>query len=252
MNKTRILLIEDDPDQCQKYIDYVKDHKDFYILQTTNGCRSGLSFLKSFNPDLVLLDLELNGGDGSGLDFLSEFCRMQMPNRPCVFVVTNNIANRVHARARKLGAEFIFEKDKPDYSPHVVIDFFCEHFLGQEPVLRPNIRDEKTVRDSIIRSIEGIGITAGMNGKAYLIDAIYIAIDKEVLDLKRDVYTPLAQKYQKSSQNIEKSIRNAIMKAWETTEYSVLVKHYTAQVNPNTGYPSNKEFIAEMAEKFRA
>ena len=251
MDKLRILLIEDDEMHCQQYAEYVKTKSDRYILQTANGCKSGLLLLKRFKPNIILLDLELNGGDGNGLDFLTESREKQLPNRPCVVIITNNIANRIHNRARHLGADFIFEKSKPDYSPETVISFTCQHLLGQDLSLQPNVMDEKSTKAAIARVLESMGINAGMSGKIYLIEAIYIAVEKTTVDLRHDIYVPLARAHQKSEQTIEKCIRNVIMKAWNTTEYSILAKYYTAQINPGTGYPSNKEFIAEMAEKLR-
>ena len=121
--KIRVLLIEDEANHCQKYIDYNNGQDKIYILEIAHGCSDGLSLLERFQPDVVLLDLMLNESDGSGIEFLTKYKRLNLLECPQIIVITAVLSKQTHRKALELGADFIITKDKPDYSPKFVFDF---------------------------------------------------------------------------------------------------------------------------------
>lgn len=67
----QIAIIEDDPLSQEVLIDLISDHKnDYQVDGLCNSVESSLKYLKTSNPDLVLLDMELL--DGRGFDILEQ------------------------------------------------------------------------------------------------------------------------------------------------------------------------------------
>jgi len=256
MKKMKILLIEDDHAHCKEYSDLVIRQGGIHMLHTANGCSSGLEFAKRDRFDVILLDLELNNSDGDGIRFLRELRKVEMKKRPYIIVITVITSDRTHSFARQCGADFVFTKSKPDYSPQLVLDFAYNYFTGADnevTCIRP-AQSEECIKTSVRHELKSIGITYDMDGFAYLIDSIYIASmhDSKDLSLSKHIYPILARKYKKSDQSIEKAIRNAINKAWRETDLSELARHYTVELSYTTATPRPKEFICYYAEKFRA
>lgn len=97
-NKNVILLIEDEKN-ISDFIEAILLSNDYKVLQATSG-KEGLSFITSYNPDLVLLDLGLP--DMDGIDVLKEI--RSWSNIP-VMVVSARGYDREKVEALDLGAD---------------------------------------------------------------------------------------------------------------------------------------------------
>jgi len=58
----KILVVDDDPDILQLIKTYLSGKG--YAVRTTNSCNQGLTIFYSFEPDLVLLDINVGTEDG--------------------------------------------------------------------------------------------------------------------------------------------------------------------------------------------
>lgn len=255
----RLLLIEDEIEHCNLYEQYVAtiDRVDLLI---TADCEQALTSTTRHKPDVVLLDLEMHYGYGDGLLYLNKLNMTKAENHPLVIVITRSPSVKTHNIARTLGADYIFLKNKPDYTAQMVVDFAITVYdrLGvhkplavqhKTPALKSNV-----LRDKISAAIATVGITHDMRGRLYIIDAIEIAIKSENNDIRltKDVYPVIGAKYNKKAFSIDSAIATAIKKAWRLTDLSILQKNYKAAVRYTTGTPSNKEFIFYFRDKLRA
>ena len=59
----------------------------------------------------------------------------------------------------------------------------------------------------------------------------------------------LVKIYQKSEKSIERAMQNAIKRAWDTNDIDTLLRHYTAYIRPDKGFPTLMEFICYYANK---
>jgi len=251
MLKTRVLLIEDNRKHCQEYIDYNNEQGNNFILEVAHGCRAALSLLEGFQPDFVLLDLMLNEGDGSGIEFLIKYKKLNLLKCPRTIVITSILAKEMHENVLKHGIEFIITKDKVDYSPKFAFNFITD-ISSVSKKTGCKFNSEEMIKASISEMIEKVGFTYGVDGRIYLIDAIYLVYKNNAKILAHDIYPVLAKKYGKSEQAIEKAIYTAIHKTWDKTDISVLNKYYTPQTSFISGAPSIREFIFFFAEKVKA
>ena len=64
----RVILIEDDENECEEYKKITEIMDDIEIVAITNSSTDALKQVKRCNHDAVILALELNKGEGSGPD----------------------------------------------------------------------------------------------------------------------------------------------------------------------------------------
>ena len=77
----KILIIEDDVDDCNKFIECVKNREDIEIAGMTDSDIEGLKLVKTKHPEGIVLDLELNNsknGSTDSLEFLSNLKNLNL------------------------------------------------------------------------------------------------------------------------------------------------------------------------------
>lgn len=70
-NELTILLVEDNPFECQSLIDYINNSEKLVLAASTNSAYQALDYIQEYYPDIIILDLELHMGSGTGLDVLN-------------------------------------------------------------------------------------------------------------------------------------------------------------------------------------
>ena len=69
----KILIIEDDIDDCNRFVNCIKERKDIELVGRTDSDIEGLKYVKLKHPEGIVLDLELNNstsGNTDSLEFL--------------------------------------------------------------------------------------------------------------------------------------------------------------------------------------
>lgn len=251
-----ILLVEDEPLECQEIVEYIDAISGVQLIGVTNNTAQALESVTDMRPDAIILDLELHKGYGNGLTFLESLKEIRKKLSIYVLVTTNNISYVTHDSARMLGADFIMLKTQEDYSAKSVIDFLCSlksiiHSNrkttadgGKEE--SPKQREQRII-NRIITEIDRIGIAPNAIGRKYLIDAITLVINGKT----EKINTTISEKYDKTEPSVERAMQNAIEKAWKTADVNDLEKHYTAQIRSTRGIPTIMEFIFHYAEKIK-
>lgn len=64
-----ILLVEDDKQDCAKFIKYIKSRNDIKLVGTTDSDIEALELIKKTLPDVLILDIELHNGSGNANSF---------------------------------------------------------------------------------------------------------------------------------------------------------------------------------------
>ncbi len=95
----KVLIVENSQSLSAIYSSYLII--DNYSVQMAHSLTEARLKWKNFQPDFVFLDIEL--GDGNGLDLLSEISDHE--NRAAVFVITGYGSDEHAAEAIRLGAK---------------------------------------------------------------------------------------------------------------------------------------------------
>lgn len=135
-----ILIIEDDPKIAAAL--EIRFRSDGYDTETASDAIAGFSKAVATQPDLIVLDITLPGGNG--LDLAERFRNIPETRRSPIIFVTASKAPNLRKRAMDLGAAGLFEK--PYDSAELLA--VASHALGEtgmfkKPIARFNSRDER-------------------------------------------------------------------------------------------------------------
>lgn len=253
----KILIIEDDINDCNNFINCIKRRNDVELVAVTDSDLDGLRYVKTKHPEGIVLDLELNNstsGNTDSLEFLSNLKDLHLNYEPIVIVTTHVNSKRTYDILHRNGVDLILYKDHPKYS--------CDHVLNNFINLRKmssgkrinsieeEIKDnENKISDCIYHELDLIGVTAKLKGRQYIHDAILYLIQNENSNI--NVIQHLTKVYKKSGNTITNGIQNAIIHAWRVSAIEDLTKYYTARVNYETGIPTPMEFIYYYVDKIK-
>lgn len=253
----KILLIEDDINDCNNFINCVKSRKDVELVAVTDSDVDGLRYVQTKGPEGIVLDLELNNsttGNTDSLDFLSNLKRLKLNYEPIVIVTTHVNSKRTYEILHRSGVDLILYKDHPQYSCNLVLNHFIN--LRKIPIERSAssvediLRENKDkISDCINHELGLIGITSNLKGRKYIHDAILYLIQNEDSDV--NVIKYLTSIHKKSATTVTNGIQNAIYHAWRTSPIEELTKYYTARVNYETGIPTTMEFLYYYRDKIK-
>ena len=134
-NPMKILIIEDDINDCNNFIACVRNRKDIEIVAITDSDMEGLKYVKTKSPEGIILDLELNNSTNGNMDslgFLDELKRLKLNYEPIVIVTTHVNSKRTYQILHRKGVDLILYKDHPSYSANLVLNHFIN--LRQVPI----------------------------------------------------------------------------------------------------------------------
>ena len=121
----KLLIIEDDKNDCNNFINSVKNRNDVEIIGITDSDVEGLTYVQSKRPEGIILDLELNNsisGNTDSLAFLTELKKLNLGYDPIVVVTTHINSKRIYNIVHKNGADIILYKNHPGYSADYVLN----------------------------------------------------------------------------------------------------------------------------------
>ena len=111
----KILIVEDDKAAVEAIKDAMSYTEGMQVVGTTDSATQGLKLVEAVNPHAIILDLELNEGDG--LNFLKNLSTLMLNYKPFVLVTTNTTSKTVHDIVRNNGGDFIYTKNTLNYNP---------------------------------------------------------------------------------------------------------------------------------------
>lgn len=258
MENLSIIVVEDDFSACDRFMKCINEFKDLLIVSSTNNASKALEDIHDYEPDVVILDLELHHGSGTGLDILTGLKQMHLPRKPYILITTNNSSQITYNYARSLGADFIMSKHQDNYSETVVLNFINEIkelLLAKQDSTpeqkgkhteTPNQKEKRIIR-WITSELDAVGVSPKAVGYKYLRDAIYMYNEDNILFLCNKI----GEIYGKSESSVERAMQNAIHRAWKKADIQDLLEHYTAKVNSDKGCPTITEFICYYANKLK-
>lgn len=253
----KILIIEDDINDCNSFKKCAENRDDVEIVAMTDSDLEGLKLVKTKRPEGIVLDLELNNsatGSIDSLDFLTNLRKLNLTYEPIVIVTTHVNSKRTYEILHRNGVDLILYKDNPKYSSEHVLNNFINlrnaDIDYKEPSIEEIMQNEEDKISNIINDeLELIGVTAKLKGREYIHDAILYLIQDD--SNKINVIQYLVNKYKKSGTTVTNGIQNAIIHAWRITPVEDLEKYYTARINYETGIPTPMEFIYYYVNKIK-
>ena len=253
----KILVIEDDVEECKSLVECAKTMDNIEIVAITDSDITGLQYVKSKHPEGIILDLELNNGHSgntSSLSFLSDLKNLHINYQPIIIVTTHVNSKRTYEILHRNGVDLILYKDHPKYSHKYVLN----NFLTFRDTL--NTFNSNSVQDQIIdldskisncidHELDIIGVGRNLKGRKYIHDGILFLIQNDGTDT--NVMQYLSKIHKKSASTILNGVQNAIAHAWRVSPIEDLTVNYTAKINYETGVPTPMEFIYYYVDKIK-
>lgn len=121
-------------------------------------------------------------------------------------------------------------------------------------IVSPAIPDSKltseTLETRIISLIHEVGIPSHVMGYRYLKDAILITLQNHeaINAITKVLYPEIAAKNNTTPSRVERAIRHAIEIAFTRGNSDFITSLFGYSINPNTGKPTNSEFIAVISD----
>ena len=208
--------------------------KDYHIKTCRDGVQA-LELLRSFQPDLLVLDLMLPGLDG-----ISLLHRAQEEGlTPAVLVFCAYPGDYILSALHRLGVSYCMTKP---CNLQAVADRLRD-FVAQ---MQPEPLPQASLHTVISRHLLALNFPARLDGFLYLQAGVPMYMKDPSQSMTKELYVAIGDLYDKDARQVERSIRSAIDKAWQTRDDGVW-QQYFATVDGSVPRPSNSEFIAQMA-----
>ena len=254
MESMKLVLIEDDSNECENFRKISKRRNDIEFSLITNSDIEGLKYLKENEVDGVILDLELNKGSGNSnaFPFIEEVNKLKFKNAPKIVVTTNVYSDSVYDFLHNNGIDLIFYKKQENYFRENVINtLLLLKGYNNNRTSGVNIPTKEEannkISEMINKELDLIGISTHLQGRKYFFDSIYCVLEDE----SASPMQYLIKKYKKSNSTITRAMQNAILHAWRISAIDDLEKLYTARINYETGVPTPTEFIYYYKDKIK-
>lgn len=256
----RIMLVEDEPEECESFHIALLRQPMMKIVFETGSESRALDYLEAHEVDIIILDIELKEGDGLSL---LDSIRTRKLEKPFIVVVTNTGSNVTLNYMRENGADYVYQKTNLSYSAARVLSIVEKVYPYRDFINRrrsshlvEQFNQEKAdaiTRHYVESELERIGFRRRQVGFSYIAEAILIIMkDKdERLRLTSDIYPMIAEANNTTSEGVERGIRGAIETAFTGARIKELHKAYPFPYKESKGRPSNMEFLKNMAMRLR-
>lgn len=254
----KLMLIEDEKKEQDKFKKLAEKMNDVTFVKITNSTEEGIKCLKENDIDGVILDLELNSGIGNGFEFLEKLKITKLSKIPKIVVTTNVYLDSVYDYLHQNKVDFIFYKKQENYNVENVINtlLLLNNYTNTASTDIKEIEEEKAKQEKLIAEkvnyeLDLIGIASHLQGRKYLFDAITYLLSEEGENSQVSINQYLLSKHKRPTSTINRAMQNAIVRAWRVTAIEDLEKLYTAHINYNTGVPTPVEFIYYYVDKIK-
>ncbi|WP_461246241.1 sporulation initiation factor Spo0A C-terminal domain-containing protein [Treponema sp. R6D11] len=243
-NKLSVFLVEDEQICIDQFQKHAKKREGFIVSGISDSARVAEKIIYQKKPSVLLVDLQLS--EGNGIELISRV-RQERNYNPYIVAITQIASQHTLRMLHDSLTDFVFLKTVRDFSYSQVFDFL--------EIMKRNIIDtsDETAEIYIKKLLDKYTIHRNIAGKNHLAEAILLKLrsKKKKIVFSKDIFPVIGEKYGKVWYNIEKSCRNAIAEAFMQTPWDVLVKEYTALIDPSRGVPTTSEFINYYVEKLK-
>ena len=224
------LLIADGSDA---YADILHDmlQTEFEVLVCRDG-ETALEQLLEFEPDALIVNLMLPFKDG--LTLLQETAYKPR----VILAITPFINQYVQKTAAELGVQFL------TYLPSA-------HSLRVRlmDLIATTIAPKEDLNAQTAILLHSLNFPTHLDGYQQLCVGIPIFAKNPNMRLSKELYPIIAERFGLSdARTVEHSIRKAVTSAWIRKEPTIWAKFFPDDIGDDAPCPSNKEFIAHIAE----
>ena len=211
----------------------------YYVRSCGNG-KEALELLRSFRPDVLVLDPMIPELDG--ISMLESAAAAGI--RPMVLVTTAFINSYLTDSAERLGIGYIMRK--PCDIPATVARIAD---LSQR--LQPPALTLPDPRNNVSNLLLALGIPTKLRGYNYLREAILLMAKEPGQSITKELYPKVAALCHCEAKHVERSSRSAIQAAWQNRDERIWQLYFPPGADHTIPRPSNGSFITRLADSLR-
>lgn len=233
--ETRKLLIADGTEEFR--IALCEVLKETYQVHSCRDGKEALALLRSFHPDILVLDLMLPELDGISLlqsAAAEGIC-------PMVLATTRFLNDYVLESANALGVGYVMVKPCDIRATVARIRDLTKR-------LCPNSQAPLDPNTYIANLLLTLGVPTKLHGYAYLRQAILLMARHPGQSITKELYPDVGAACNSDKTHVERSIRSAIATAWSRRDDQVWQKYFQADAQGSLPRPTNAAFISRLAE----
>lgn len=251
MKKSSIVIAKENPVFCRELGQFLQDSGMFEVLEPITDGRGAADKIRDICPDILLLDVVLPNVDGIGV--LRELRLAERTPGTKVLVLSSFSGDNIINLMQSLGVAYVIHMPIA-YS--VILERILD-FAISDVDLKAARRSEENQRLQLMQEeyiseyLKHMGMPANLTGYIQAKKAIlsYMNNPGGYISLNSEVYEQVAKECNTTPKRVERNIRNAIEVAWYRGEIKWQHKLFGYTVQEEKGRPTNKEFIAMIADR---
>ena len=232
------LLIADGNEEFRQAL--AEELQGAYYVRCCGDGKEALSLLRSFGPEILVLDLMLPGLDGISL--LQSAAASGL--RPMVLVTSRFYNDYVHEAMEELGVGYLIRKPCDIPATASRIADLSRHIRPPQV----SLPDPRTHVSNLLLSL---GIPTKLRGYAYLREAILLMAKDPDQPITKELYPSVGSLCGCKGTHVERSIRSAIETAWKQQDSRIWQLYFRTGPDGVIPRPSNAAFISRLADALR-
>lgn len=227
---------------------FIADHSEEFTLVLAGALRAdylvgccgegteALKQIRSFHPDVLILDLMVPGTPG--MDILKAVREESLC--PVVIVTSAFFSDYVMDALQRYHVDYVARKP---CLIQAITDRVSELLEGKAAEL---VR-EPDIHSALSSILLALNMPTNRKGFRYCRDAVLMLSRDPGLQVTKMVYPTIAKQYNASSQAVEKAIRGAIESAWDHRSDPIW-RQYFPTANGQIPRPTNAQFLTRLAD----
>ncbi len=248
MERTRVLIIDDNKSLVDMIKEYFSDHADIKITLEAYDGAEGFRLIekKKDEYDIVLLDLIMPNKDG--ISVLEEMKKKEIDKK--VIVLTSYNTQDMIRKVSEMGVSYFMLKpfELADLENRIREVAEGIKYGGKSIDLFHN-----NLQKSITNTLHELGVPSHIKGYQYIREGITLVYQNPELvgGITKELYPEIARKYETTVSRVERAIRHAIEVSWNRGNWQLMEEIFGHSVDIDKAKPTNSEFIVTVADKLR-
>lgn len=248
MEKTRVLIIDDNRSLVDMIKEYFSEHADIKIALEAYDGVEGLRIIekKKDEYDIILLDLIMPNKDG--VSVLEDMKKKGIDKK--VIVLTSYNTQDMIRKVSEMGVSYFMLKpfELTDLENRIMEISGDVKYGGKSIDLFHN-----SLQKSITTILHELGVPSHIKGYQYIREGITLVYENPELvgGITKELYPEIARKYETTVSRVERAIRHAIEVSWNRGNWQLMEEIFGHSVDIDKAKPTNSEFIVTVADKLR-
>lgn len=230
MNNLKVLVADSTEEFCRTLAKALQGQ---YRIKTCQEGTKTLEILRTFVPDVLILDMMLPGLDG--ITLLQQAAQQGM--HPMVLAMTNYFSEYIADAAGRFNVCYMMRKPcSAEACAARVADITRQLACSSIPREDP--------RTACTNLLLHLGIPAKLKGYGYLREGIILFARDVSQPVTKELYPAIGAQFDSTGEQVERAIRSAIQNAWRERDREAWQQYFP----DSDKCPTNSEFIARLAD----